>query len=294
MIFNGVFIIPIVVCFVFIVMAVYFDLKEGSIPNKLNFMLLIFGISFNIFVSFFFGDLNYILHSIIFTLLTFIVSYFLWELNIWGGGDVKLFTSISASIPIHPNISFFTGFLPLISFYPFFITLIFNSILVSFPLILIFLIKKLINNPILPLNKENIFLFFNLGNLRIIIKENLNQEISIQNLKEGMVINNYYFNDSMVYRSIKENQANLKCFINPNNSKYKYYFKSMSISGISFSDLTLLKILYDQNFIKSKLSIKIAFPFAPSILCGFIIAVIYGDLILILLNSLKMVWGVIL
>lgn len=60
----------------------------------------------------------------------------MWKLNIWGGGDVKLFTAIGTTLPFGSNITFL-GFYPQLSFYPFSFTVMINSILVSFPFLLL-------------------------------------------------------------------------------------------------------------------------------------------------------------
>ena len=75
--------------------------------------------------------------------MTYLITLMLWTLNVWGGGDVKLFASIASVIPFGINSSFF-NISPLLSFYPFSFTVMVNSILVSFPF-LMFLLVYLIN-----------------------------------------------------------------------------------------------------------------------------------------------------
>ena len=44
-------------------------------------------------------------------LITYAITYMLWKLNMWGGGDVKLFTAIATVIPSGLNINFLNIFL---------------------------------------------------------------------------------------------------------------------------------------------------------------------------------------
>lgn len=84
-----------------------------------------------------------------------------------------------------------------------------------------------------------------------------------------MIINNYYFNDKQILRSIKEVNGNLKVYKNLMKKNYLFYFKSQSAGGITKEDMYLLKILYVQKFISNNLSIKLGFPFGPAISLGY-------------------------
>lgn len=287
-----IFLIQIVFTLLICFKAAYTDLKEGIISNKLNLYLLIFGIISNLILTIFLHNLKYILSSIILIVITFSITFMLWKVNIWGGGDVKLFTAISASIPFGQNIPFL-GIYPQLSFYPFSFTVIINSILVSFPFLIILTFYLNQKNKILKINKYAIFYLTNINNVLFFLKENFNKNISINNLKEGMIINNYYFNDYRIFKAINKVNGNLKVYESSKNPKYLFYFKSQTIGGINNRDIYLLKIMYSEKFISNKLSIKLGFPFAPSIAIGFLIGIFYGDLILILSNILKIIFQMI-
>ena len=84
-------------------------------------------------------------------LITYVVTYLLWKLKMWGGGDVRLFTAIATVIPIGLNIGFLNIF-PELSIYPFSFSVVVNSILVSFPFLVIFVSHRIIKNNLF---KEN-------------------------------------------------------------------------------------------------------------------------------------------
>jgi preflagellin peptidase FlaK len=205
----------------------------------------------------------------------------------WGGGDVKLFTSIATVIPFGWNIEFFNIF-PMLSVYPFAFSVIFNSILVSFPFLVVFTIHLIIKKNLFKNNVDFLFNVLNYQSLRALINSTLNKQVKVKDLKEGMIVNDYYFNDDHVCRLIYDLNKNLKVY-KSNDDNYKYYFKSQSAGGITSQDMYLLKIMSAQNFISDSLSIKISFPFTPAILFGLIIALSYGDLMMLFTKNLVLV-----
>ena len=97
MIINTIFLIQIAVTILFSILAAFYDIKSSIVPNKLNFSLLFFGIVSNLILSVITNNIKYILASFISMLITYVITYMMWKLNIWGGGDVKLFTAIVGS-----------------------------------------------------------------------------------------------------------------------------------------------------------------------------------------------------
>ena len=281
---SVIFFIQIIVTILFSILAAILDLKNGIIPLKLNYSLLFFGLTSNLILSLITGNIKYILASFISMLITNCVVYMLWQLEMWGGGDVRLFTAIASVIPIGVNIDFLNVF-PEVSFYPFAFTVIINSILVSFPFLLFFFINLLVKNKMF---KNNIDMI-NITSLKLMIDSTLNKRVNIKDLKEGNIVNNYYFNNEYIIELIDETDGNLKVYENNEDDDYKYYFKSLSAGGITKKDMYLLKIMNAQKIISDEISIKISFPFAPSIMCGLIIAVFYGAIMLWFTKNLILV-----
>lgn len=76
--------------------AAYTDVKFQVIPNKINFLTLISGV---ILVTIFYilkNDAYGLLFYYVSIITVFTISYVIWRLGIWAGGDVKLFTAISS------------------------------------------------------------------------------------------------------------------------------------------------------------------------------------------------------
>lgn len=286
--FSIIFLVQIIVTSLFCCLAAIFDVKTGIISNKLNFSLLIFGLISNLFLSVLSTNIKYILCSIISMFVTYIVTLLFWKLKIWDGGDVKLLTAIATVIPFGININFLNIY-PQLSVYPFSFTVIINSILVAFPFLLIFTGYLVLKNTIFNSNKDMLFSFLNINSISLFLKLNLNKLILVKDLKEGMIVNDYYFNNEKIAILINDINGNLKVYKTKDNPDFDYYFKSQSAGGITLQDMYLLKIMNAQKIISNNISIKIGFPFAPAILAGFLISVIYGDLMMLFIKKFFLV-----
>lgn len=286
--FSLICLFQISITVLFCIMAAIFDVKDGIIPNWLTRFLLIFGFISNLILSLFSSNIKYILASIISVVITYFITYMMWQLNIWGGGDVKLFTGISSVIPFGTNVDFLDIF-PQLSIYPFSFSVVLNSILVSFPFLIIFVTYLIFKNNIFKENKDFLFNLLNINSLKYLIESTLNKMIPVKDICEGAIVNEYYFNNEHICHLINEIGGNLKVYKNEHDSYYKYYFKSQSAGGITEKEMYLLKIMNAQGFISDEISVKISFPFAPAILFGLMVAVIYGDIIMLFTKNIFLV-----
>lgn len=288
MIYTTIFLIQTVVTLFFCFIASIFDIKRNIIPDKLSLFLIIFGIISNLILSALTSNIKYVSSSIISMSLTYIICYLFWKLKIWGGGDVKLLTAIATVIPFSREIKFFNIF-PILSFYPFSFSVIINAILVSFPFLLLVIFYLNIKNSIFKNNGELFINLLNYKNFLLFVKINFNKLIRIDEVEEGMIVNEYFFNNREIIPLINNVNGNLQVYKDSSDSNFDFYFKSFSSGGLTKTDANLLKIMYAQGFINSKISIKLGFPFAPSITLGLIIALVYGDLIAVLVKNFFLV-----
>ena len=285
--FDSVFLVQIIVTILFSILASIFDVKKGFVPDWLNNLLVAFGLVSNLILTFMASNVKFILASIISMVVTYYLSYLLWQLHLWGGGDAKLFTSIATVIPFGINIDSFNIF-PLLSIYPFSISVILNSILVSFPFLVVFTVRLIIKNDSVKSNADLLINILNYNGLKLLINTALNKAVHVRDLKEGMIVNEYYFNDYHVCELIREINENLEVY-RSKDKKFKYYFKSRSAGGITQKEVSLLKIMCAQKYISDTLCIKMGFPFTPAILLGLIIALSYGDLMMLISKNLILV-----
>lgn len=283
--FSTIFLIQIIITILFCILAAIYDVRDNYVPDRLSYVLLFFGLMSNLILSIISTNIKFILASFISMTITYIVTYLLWKLKMWGGGDVRLFTAIATVIPSGLNIDFLNIF-PQMSIYPFSFSVVVNSILVSFPFLLIFLVHLIIKNGVFKDKPIYLITLLNVENMRNMIHSTLNRTIPIKDLKEGNIVNDYYFDDEHIIELIEELDGNLEVFECGGDENGKYYFKSMSAGGITQKEMYLLKILSAQEFIGKDITIKISYPFTPAIFAGLLIAVFYGDIMMIFTNNL--------
>ena len=287
MILNMIFLIQIIITIVFTGLAVIFDVKYTIVPDMLTYGMWAIGIVSNGILSLISHNVKFILASIISMTITFIVTYLLWKLDMWGGGDVKLFTGIASVIPTGLNIDFLNIF-PELSIYPFSFSVVVNSILVSFPFLLAFVIYLISKSDLFRNNLDFAVNLFNINSLMYIKEMIMSEKVPIKDVSEGMIIKSYYYNDDWISKLIYDNGGNLKVYYSDDDD-FRYYFKSQSAGGIVKKDVDLLKLMFLQGYIRDNLYKKIAFPFTPAILGGLIVAVVYGDLMLLMSKNLYLV-----
>lgn len=285
---STIFLIQMIVTILFSILAAIFDIKSNIVPDILTYSLLVFGLISNAILSIISGNIKFILASFISMVVTNFLTYMLWKLKMWGGGDVKLFTAIATVIPFGLNINFLNIF-PQLSVYPFAFSVVANSILVSFPFLLAFLIYLICKNEAFKNHPTFLIILLNVENLKEIIHSTLNRTIPVKDLHEGNIVNNYYFNDEHIIELINEIDGNLEIYENRQDDDFKYYFKSLSAGGITEKDTTLIKVMSAQGYIGDVISVKISYPFTPSIFLGLLIAVFYGDIMMLITKNIALV-----
>ncbi|WP_406533276.1 prepilin peptidase [Methanobrevibacter sp.] len=285
--FSVIFLLQIIVTILFCILATIFDVKKGIVPDLLTGNLLIFGFISNVLLAIFSSNIKYILASIISVVITYTITYLMWQLNIWGGGDVKLFTGIASVIPFGFNLEYLNIF-PELSIYPFSFSVVINSVLVSFPFLVIFVIHLVVKNKVFRRNSDLLLNIFNFESLKYLVDSTLNKWISVKDIEDGAIVNEYYFNNEYICELINEIDGNLKVY-KSDDEYFRYYFKSQSAGGITKEEMYLLKVMSAQGFISDQLSVKIAFPFTPAILLGLMIAIGYGDIMMIFTKNVILV-----
>ncbi|MGN1363375.1 MAG: prepilin peptidase [Methanobrevibacter sp.] len=264
------FIIPVIVVLIATIIAAYTDIQYNTISNKLNLILIISGISFSLFFTIFYKNPYFITSSLISGISIFMISYILWVLGLWAGGDVKLLTGIAFMIP--------SNYYKLPIFWPFTLDLILNSLIIAFPFIFIYILILKLNN-----NKKDLFnkikyeiLSFNIFNSTSRFSTYL---VPISKLKEGMILDKTNFNNRKTYDFIITNLCDLNnLYIKEINGEF--IIKSQSSAGLNSKDIKILKELSDNDLISPNVFIKIGIPFAPVICIGYIMTLFYGNLII--------------
>lgn len=285
--FSIIFLLQIIITVLFCILATIFDVKKGIVPDSLTDNLLVFGLTSNIVLAILTSNVKYILASIISVTITYTITYLMWQLNIWGGGDVKLFTGIASVIPFGFNLEFLNIF-PELSIYPFSFSVVINSILVSFPFLVVFLIYLINKNKVFTRNSDLLLNVLNFETMKYLVESTLNKYVPVRDIEEGAIVNEYYFNNEYICELINEIDGNLKVY-KSDDEEFRFYFKSQSAGGITEKEMYLLKIMSAQGFISDQLSVKISFPFTPAILLGLMIAISYGDIMMLFTKNVVLV-----
>ena len=284
--FSTIFLIQIIITLLFCILASIYDIRDNFVPERLCYVLALFGLVSNLILSLISNNVKFILASFISMVITYAITYLLWKLKMWGGGDVRLFTAIATVIPSGLNIDFLNVF-PQLSIYPFSFSVVVNSILVSFPFLVIFVSHLIVKNEVFKNRPFYLITLLNVENLKNIIHSTLNRTIPVKDLKEGDIVNDYYFDDEHIIELINEADGNLEV-CESRSDEGKYYFKSISAGGITERDMYLIKIMSAQDFIGKSISVKVSYPFTPAIFAGLLIAVFYGDIIMLFTKNMVM------
>lgn len=117
-----------------------------------------------------------------------------------------------------------------------------------------------------------------------IVTEALRDDVKVEDLKEGMILaydlveknGKIFFDSKPLKEKIKEclRVGNIGPIINPG----RILIKSMA-AGLSEKDIKLLEKLVKEKKLENKIKIKKGIPFGPAIFIGFLISVLFGDII---------------
>lgn len=138
-------------------------------------------------------------------------------------------------------------------------------------------------------------IFYSLLKILFSVKRVLVSEIEVRKLKEGMipaktliwkgkkVVELEGISLTIVMDSIKKKNSNLlKEMLSPK----KEIISAMKARGINDEELILLKQLAKKGLIPKKIMIKESMPFVPTMLLGYILCLILGDIIFTLLGGI--------
>ena len=117
--------------------------------------------------------------------------------------------------------------------------------------------------------------------------------VDINDLSEGMVLKEYYFNDQNVISKIncERDKENSNINLNAFKGEDLHHFSSKNMMGLTEEDIKLINELYEEELIKNpNFKIKIWIPFMPFITVGYLCFLIFGDLIVIVSSCMKILF----
>jgi len=86
------------VAFVWLISSCYVDIKKREVPDWLSYSLIAFGLGTRLIYSLIFKDFSIIIGGVLFFLIAFLFSIFMYYTKQWGGGDSKLIMGLGAVI----------------------------------------------------------------------------------------------------------------------------------------------------------------------------------------------------
>lgn len=286
---------------VILVAANYYDLKFGIIPNKLSLILLIHGLIFNLFLSILLNDLLIFFLSLVLTALISLISFILWLIGFWGGGDFKIFIGLSLSLAfLDFNFPFFDYFNDLILknaiydfnlpgfsqfiFYPKAFSILLNGIIMAFLSLSLIAMYNILKNKQLKYYSILSFLDF-----KSFFNQLTTKSIGIGDLSSGMILDKYYFKNKEISNIIDENEESSN--LNVRKDEDAFYFSSLNRIGLTEKDVELIKDLYSKNLIKNpNLRIKKGIPFMPFLTLGYLSFLLFGDFISIISSFIRLLF----
>ncbi len=221
--------------------AVYTDMRWRIIPNKLNYPMIVFGVAFYLLLGLSKMDLMLAVAGALGAGICFAIGYALWLTGGWAGGDVKLFTALGALL--------YGYTMPAGNpFYPMPFTLLFNSVIASIPVLIIY------------------FTICSASG-----KKFLYEEVKITDLKEGMIpAETIYEKDGKVDR--------WRSWLSLRKDWDKAYTNTRRAAGLTRYQVGALKKLVRAKKLENHVRIKKGLPFGPALAAGAFIMVLFGDI----------------
>lgn len=230
--------------------AVYTDLKRRIIPNRLTYSMIAIGIVLNFLFGLYRWDFWKAISGFLGAAISFAIGYGMWFTGGWAGGDVKLFTAYGSLLPLYHPPSTPTPF------YPFPITILFNSVLIMIPILSLYaILRKARGLPV------------------------LYEVLRITELQEGMIpAELIYEKDGRVVKG--------KSWFGIKPAGVKIYADPSRAAGLTSRQITALKKLVREGRVRNAIKLKRGMPFAPALWGGLIAGVFFGDVYLTIIAAL--------
>jgi len=233
--------------------AIYTDMKERIIPNKLTYPLIGAGIVYYLLLGAWRWDFWVAVSGALGAALSFGIAYVLWLTGGWAGGDVKFFTALGALLPVYQTP--FVGSAP----YPFPITILFNSVLAMLPILAVYGVFR---------KSRGLSVFYD--------------EMKITELKEGVIP------AELIYeKGGKILRGSSRLGLKPSSDKI--YADPSRAAGLTRHQVGALKRLVKRRKLENRIKLKRGMPFAPALGAGTFIGVVYGDIYWAFLSAISIV-----
>lgn len=274
----------VVIGFIWLISASYFDIKTREIPDWLNFSLIAIGLGSRGIYSLFLWDAWFFLSGLLGFGIFFIIALVLYYGKQWGGGDSKLLMGLGAMFGSAPILSFFNPNYNL----PFLLILVMNILIFGaiYGLIYAFVLGmkkwKYLKKEIKKSSKAILFVGLILFLLSVVVSFILDKVLFLYFILFGFSILvfsfilflTYCIDRSCMFVNKKVEELTVGDWVHKviyRDGKIVYKVRRL---GLKEEDIKKLKKINIRS-----VKVKEGMPFVPAFLIGFIVSVIFGNIL---------------
>ncbi len=275
------------------------DLRTREVPDWINYFMIIFGLSGYLIVSIMEWSVWPFIQSLGAAFVFYIIAALMFYSGQWGGGDAKMLIGFGALLPVYPVV-LANWFSPILSFWPFFVTVFFNIVLVGAALSLLAVLYLVSKHPKeflremeqqVKTHKNWIFavalvLFIPITMYFIWLELFLTSMLSwiVLGLFLLIFLAARAIEKTCMIKKVKVKKLTIGDWLAKDVMINNKLVCATNRTGLTEKDLTKLKILAEQGKLKN-VQIRSGIPFIPSFFLGLTVALVFGDLILIIISQ---------
>ena len=160
-------------------------------------------------------------------------------------------------------------------------SILFNAILIAFASLLLVLMHHILKS-----RQLKYYSVLSILDFESFFSQLTTESIHIDNLSEGMVLDNYYFSNREVFDMADKVSENTGLKLRDEGDSF--YFSSLNRIGLTEWDVVLIKDLYDRGLIENpNFKIKKAVPFMPFLTLGYFSFLLFGDFISLISSVIR-------
>jgi hypothetical protein len=284
-----------------LMLASYFDLRTGEIPEKLTRGLIVVVIVTATLYSLYTFNPSFLLTSVIVGVGFFIFGYVMFYLGEWGGGDVKLLAGIGCSLGLLGSMNYFIESpFPLYveGIFPYYIDYFINLAIASSPYVILY---SLILGLLKPRVFEEFAGYFRRKRFVILIFASFLPTIVALNFSVGGLALVYSSIPVLVLLSLylkAVEEIALKKTIDVNDLREEDILANdlivdgrkiaskRDMGGITESQVSEIRRLASEGKIPRDIAVRWGVRFAPILFLAFLLTMIYGDVLEIIVKSI--------
>ena len=263
------------------------DIKTKEIPDWLNYSMIASGLGIRLIYSTTINDYSFFLYGLLGAAILFVIGSIMYYTKQWGGGDAKLIAALGAIFATVPNQRFFL------------VSLLINIIIIGAVYGMVFVIalalknyKKFkleyINTAVKNKKQKKSYMFITISLILVAILFKSSAIRIIFIVLAVLVLSNFYLllmirsvEKIVLFKYIPTSRLTEGDWIAKNIYINKKLVYNKDSPGVNKKQLSIIK----KSKIKEVL-IKDGIPFVPSILIAAVLTLVFGNLLMHIINKL--------